>query len=1347
MSVKRRLKLPSAARLDVPMLRSIESGTTADFDDLIRGSIIARDDSFVVRGFDLINNPLGLPPEQISLKIADATLFHAKATEPGTILNIPFGTPDIILNPANTKVIGSFAANVINYVAIDYRRVTDPGSIDLVSVWSEEEKTEVKKLIPTAYVLEYRIIISTAGFGRYLPLYKVTTATSGSSVVVTSVENCKAYMYRLGRGGTIPNPNYSYPWPTDSSGNRNEGSLVQTSAWDASKWQRGDFSITNEKAAFDATWSRIKELAGSAFWYSDSSNPLGPTSISNLFFDSVGSVMTSGGRYAFTVMLTTQGISDTLFGNFSGEGNKLAGLTTVTAPWYTNLIGNINAETMDSGNSELAQGVLYYSDALSGTVNGHRTLLRSYTGGTAAGDKTVFRSKIPVTSIFVAGSQIISSYVSASGTIAVTTASPHVYVVGQLVDIINSTNGTVNIDGSHTVTAVTSTTYSFALSLTNGTYTPSGTSKTYSRRAVVTLPSWVQDGTGSIFNSTGSSFASTIAGASASELNLENTQTFYGSSLTQLLYILSANIDGGTFVGTITLDAVLYVATNLIDQTAGPVAWDLDANNANNDIYIRSIIGPRNLKIPYNGVSRRSDTEGGVQDGTAFNKGFGPGTMVLQNNLDVAFIQFERNKVLASGQNFSVGAGGVVGTSPAATWTSSPIPLQTAIQTSTLTVRVGDYVKPVTAPDTEWRTVVSMTGAVITTLNAGFSGGAYVGPLAVTRAVYGSNTSTLDPTDYIWIGNQGSVPASADVYWLAFRSDRFTGGSPDPSQPVVYLRSLELDLGEERQINDNVAKNLLNYVGARDEGDATPDYTDSSSEAAYTGFFDTSVTTVDPQSNLVTLFMAVPGGIQAGDSLRSLSNAKTYRVAFPVSSTQFYSSDDVSDLPLASARVLKNNYSVTDGDNLTVGIRKTSRDLGQVETVVSQPFYDESIYVQRLDLMNASGPAFVSGDFITWPGGLAWVIAAPGGEVKDGTGSTLGNSMLVHVYTGTITTSGINLTQGSSSAQSASALQETPLFGDATTGQVVKLPPSQRSGISSNLAVGPLNGQVRTHAFYNAKSGIGGGELLLVSNDTLRECGLDYLEVVGGPGTSPTARASIRIVRQMPNSTRLRFRKMPSFASSVSSGSGAGATLQNAYDSSISGGGSASIVLAAGKPILISATSASAVGITIGGVSQVTGAGSSFRGENDLQSTLGSAASRFLESWTGSVKIKGGSNYTGSELDLTQVNVTTTSAAFSPAYTFTLVSGIAYRVKATVLMRRTDTGDETAYMQTDALFSGTSGLVSVTSMVFGSTAGATAYACTADVSGGLGRILVAGNTGHTVVHTLALEIQQITGAA
>lgn len=1345
MSVKRRLKLPSAARADIPMLRGIESGTTADFDDLIRGSIIGRDDSFVIRGFDITSNPLGLPPEELTLKIADATLFHARATEPGTVLNIPFGTPDIKLNPANTKVIGSFAANVINYVSIDYRRVTDPNSIDLVSIWSESEKTEVKKLIPTAYVLEYRIIISTAGFGRYLPLFKVTTVTSGSSIVVSAVENCKPYMYRLGRGGTIPNPNYVYPWPTDVNGNRNEGSLVQTSAWDASKWQRGDFSIQNEKQAFDATWSRIKELSGSAFWYGDSSSPLGPTSLSNLFFDSVGSVMTSGGRYAFTVMLTTQGSSDATYGGFStGLENKLNSLGNNAQPWYSNLLGNVSSLTI-SGNDTLAEGTLYYSDSLSSVVNGRRTLVSNYKGGTATGDTTIFRTKLAASSIVVAGSQTITSYTSASGTITVATGSTHAFVVGQSVNIINSTNGTVNIDGSHTVTSVTSTTFNFAQSLTNGTYTPSITSKVYSRQAILTVPSWTQNGTTSIFSAT-TFFAGTVTGASAVELNLENTPMQL-QSLTQLVYTVQANSDGGTFTGTIYLDAVLFVATNLADQAAGPVAWNLEADSANNDIYIRSIIGRRNLVIPYNGVSRRSNAEGGIQDGTSFDKGFGPGTMVLRNNLDVAFIQLERNKTLASGQNFAVTSGGTVGTSPAATWQSNVIPLQASVQTTILTARVGDFVKPVTAPDSEWRKITGMTGSVITTLDAGFTGGAYSGPLAVTRAVYGSNTLTTDPTDYVWIGSQNNVPASGDVYWLAFRSDRFAGSSPDPTQPVVYLRSLELDLGEERQINDNVSKNLLNYVGAENEGDSTPDYTQSTVEMPYSAYITTTVSAADSQSNLVTLGAAIPGGIQAGDTLRSTSTGKSYRVAFPVSPTQFYSEDDISDLSLSTARLLKNNFSVTDGDNLTVGVRKTSRDLGEVSSLVGQPFYDESAHVRLLDLTSITGP-IVSGDFITWPGGgVAWVLSGTGGETLSASGSTLPFSILVHRYSGTLNAPGVTITQGGNTAATASALTEVGIFGNATTGQVIKLPPSQRSGIPSNQSTGPLSGEVRPHAFYNAKSGIGGGELLLIANDTMRECNIDYLEVVGGPGTTPATRASIRIVRGMPISTRLRFRKLPSFSSRVSSGSGSGGTLQNAYDSSVSGGGSATIVLASSKPIILSATSASSVGLTVGGIVEVTGTGSSFRSQNDLESTLGSAANRFAETWTGALKIKGGTNYTGSELQVTQANVTTTSSAFTPAFLLTLVTGVSYRIRATVLMRRTDTGDETAYMQTDSLFSGTAGaVVSTVSVVFGATSGAGAYACTADVSGGQARILVAGDVGHTVVHTIALEIQQITSA-
>lgn len=85
-------------------------------------------------------------------------------------------------------------------------------------------------------------------------------------------------------------------------------------------------------------------------------------------------------------------------------------------------------------------------------------------------------------------------------------------------------------------------------------------------------------------------------------------------------------------------------------------------------------------------------------------------------------------------------------------------------------------------------------------------------------------TSSAPSTDrHVYVVDRGSVPFVEDVFWLFFRAD--DGGSPQ-----VYVRMLggkELEQGEQREVSDNTSQAILNYIGAKNESDNTPNYTDA----------------------------------------------------------------------------------------------------------------------------------------------------------------------------------------------------------------------------------------------------------------------------------------------------------------------------------------------------------------------------------------------------------------------------------------------------------------------------------------------------------------------------------------
>ena len=160
MSVKRRLKFYSGIRLDIPHIRSLESSVSYDFDSALRGVITGITSPYVVRGFDFIN-ATGLQASNFQINVANSVILHSTASESGTILEVPSTESTQTINALNSKVIGSFQNGVINYVALDYRRVTDEESIDQTAGWSPSEKLEFQRTVPISSVLEYRFVVTT----------------------------------------------------------------------------------------------------------------------------------------------------------------------------------------------------------------------------------------------------------------------------------------------------------------------------------------------------------------------------------------------------------------------------------------------------------------------------------------------------------------------------------------------------------------------------------------------------------------------------------------------------------------------------------------------------------------------------------------------------------------------------------------------------------------------------------------------------------------------------------------------------------------------------------------------------------------------------------------------------------------------------------------------------------------------------------------------------------------------------------------------------------------------------------------------------------------------------------
>lgn len=261
MSVIRQANILGQQRVDVPHLRALESSISADF-DLLAGQILSGGRSAVVKGFEIVTGTgIGSPAPSLELVVASSIILHPLATEAGTIFSVPSDTDPETLSSTNSKVIGSFTANQVNYVSIDLRREADDTTSDLVMFLDANSLRETPKTVPLARTLQYRIVISTADFSSTPTLLPIAKVTTNSTNIVTLIEDARPMLYRLGTGGSVPDRHASYSW----SGGRSENTS-------GSVFTGGDKALTSFKDFSDAVFTRLWELGGGEYWYSPTSD-------------------------------------------------------------------------------------------------------------------------------------------------------------------------------------------------------------------------------------------------------------------------------------------------------------------------------------------------------------------------------------------------------------------------------------------------------------------------------------------------------------------------------------------------------------------------------------------------------------------------------------------------------------------------------------------------------------------------------------------------------------------------------------------------------------------------------------------------------------------------------------------------------------------------------------------------------------------------------------------------------------------------------------------------------------------------------------------------------------------
>jgi hypothetical protein len=379
MAVKRQKNWISQQRVDNVHLREIESAVAGDFDDLA-GKIMASGKPLVVSGMALsMGAAVGSFATQLVLNTAGSIVLHGTASEPGALFVVPGTQPAETLNTSNTNILGAFTPNAINYIGIDLIRLVDNTTTDLVKFRSATTKKEFSQQVPLARTLRYRIVISTNDFvlqPNVAPIAEVILDTNG---VVTSVTDCRQMMFRLGTGGSSPNPLAPYSWVS-----RTENPVTSTSTVDP--FVGADKSIASFLDFFHALESRLWEVGGGEHWYSQTSDR------DVLFIRDSANIFTDGENFEWTGSnIHWKGISFD-FGNSTAVRNT------------------INQQlTNSAGLTDLAVGECLYVDVDRATdgaaLTMHKAALTSVGGGAIPGSRQIIAWRV-TEGVFVRGQML-----------------------------------------------------------------------------------------------------------------------------------------------------------------------------------------------------------------------------------------------------------------------------------------------------------------------------------------------------------------------------------------------------------------------------------------------------------------------------------------------------------------------------------------------------------------------------------------------------------------------------------------------------------------------------------------------------------------------------------------------------------------------------------------------------------------------------------------------------------------------------------------------------------------------------------------------------------------------------
>lgn len=258
--ILQRVALYPQMRLDVPDARAIEAFGQNDWKYFLSGIISAK--SLVISGFEITNYPNIFTVPGVKLQLNNVSLIHPEAATQAAGFYVSSGSePDanLILNPSTT-----------NFVELDLKNT--PGTRDVRAFWDPGanggEGGEFTDTVDTVINLDLEVLVNVSGFtsGR-IALYKIVTNASG---VVTEITDCRPLFFRLGSGGTSPDPDHEATFPNlpDLAHAQFETPVKATQATTSNApFQGGDKNLRSLKQWMDVVMTLLKTSNGVPYWY------------------------------------------------------------------------------------------------------------------------------------------------------------------------------------------------------------------------------------------------------------------------------------------------------------------------------------------------------------------------------------------------------------------------------------------------------------------------------------------------------------------------------------------------------------------------------------------------------------------------------------------------------------------------------------------------------------------------------------------------------------------------------------------------------------------------------------------------------------------------------------------------------------------------------------------------------------------------------------------------------------------------------------------------------------------------------------------------------------------------